>query len=33
MENEVKWHYGSIDSELAARAHVSVDRMYGALDN
>ncbi len=33
MENEVKWHYGSIDSELAGRAHVSVDRMYGALNN
>ena len=33
MENEVKWHYGSVDSELAARAHASVDRMYGAISN
>ncbi len=29
MENEVKWHYGSIDSTLAERAHKSVDTMYG----
>ncbi len=27
MEDEVKWHYGSIDSELAKKAHASVDRM------
>ena len=26
MENQVKWHYGSIDSELAEKAHQSVDR-------
>lgn len=26
MEDQVKWHYGSIDSELAAKAHASVDR-------
>lgn len=26
MENQVKWHYGSIDSELAEKAHTSVDR-------
>jgi len=26
MENQVKWHYGSIDSELAEKAHASVDR-------
>ena len=26
MENQVKWHYGSIDSELAEKAHSSVDR-------
>lgn len=26
MEDQVKWHYGSIDSELAAKAHESVDR-------
>lgn len=27
MENEVKWHYGSIDSGLAKKAKESVDRM------
>lgn len=26
MEDQVKWHYGSIDSELAAKAHESVNR-------
>lgn len=26
MEDQVKWHYGSIDSDLAAKAHASVDR-------
>lgn len=26
MEDQVKWHYGSIDSELAAQAHESVNR-------
>lgn len=26
MEDQVKWHYGSIDSELAVKAHESVDR-------
>ncbi len=29
MENEVKWHYGSIDSALADKASKSVDSMYG----
>ena len=24
MEDQVKWHYGSIDSELAARAKASI---------
>jgi transketolase len=28
MEGEVKWHYGSIDSTLMARAKQSVERMY-----
>ncbi len=27
MENQVKWHYGSIDSELAKKAKESVERM------
>ncbi len=29
MENEVKWHYGGLDEELAERARKSVDKMYG----
>lgn len=29
MEDNVKWHYGSIDSTLAEKAHKSVDKMYG----
>ena len=29
MENNVKWHYGSIDSTLADKARKSVDNMYG----
>ena len=24
MEDQVKWHYGSIDSELAAKAKASI---------
>jgi transketolase len=28
MENDVKWHYGSINSELANRARESVKNMY-----
>ena len=26
MENNVKWHYGSLDSTLAEKAHASVDK-------
>lgn len=29
MENEVKWHYGSVDSDLASKAKASIDKMYG----
>ncbi|MBI9077023.1 MAG: transketolase [Desulfatibacillum sp.] len=29
MENEVKWHYGGLDTDLRAKAKASVDRMYG----
>ncbi len=29
MENQVKWHYGGLDSELLAKAKASVDRYYG----
>ncbi len=28
MENEVKWHYGGLDSSLLEKAHQSIDRMY-----
>ncbi len=30
MENDVKWHYGSMNSELAKRARVSIAKMYAA---
>ncbi|MBI9085214.1 MAG: transketolase [Desulfobacterales bacterium] len=29
MENEVKWHYGGLDTDLMEKAKQSVDRMYG----
>ncbi|RPJ78219.1 MAG: transketolase [Deltaproteobacteria bacterium] len=29
MENEVKWHYGGLDSDLIEKAKGSIDRMYG----
>lgn len=28
MENEVKWHYGGLDSALMEKAHQSIDKMY-----
>jgi transketolase len=28
MENEVKWHYGGLDSRMVAEAKASVERMY-----
>lgn len=28
MEDQTKWHYGAIDSEMGQRAHESIDRMY-----
>lgn len=33
MENNVKWHYGSMDSNLAQTARASIDRMVGATLN
>lgn len=30
MENDVRWHYGSMDAALAAQARESVDAMYAA---
>ena len=29
MENQVKWHYGGLDSDLIIKAKNSIDRMYG----
>ncbi len=31
MEDQTKWHYGSLDSELAEKAHQSIDKVYTAL--
>ena len=31
MENEVPWHYGSVDAELKEKAHNSIEKMYEAL--
>ncbi len=33
MEDNVKWHYGSMDSNLAEAARASIDRMAGATLN
>lgn len=30
MENEVKWHYGSMNSELAQQARRSIEKMHSA---
>jgi transketolase len=30
MENDVRWHYGGLDSDLVAQAKASVDRMGGS---
>jgi transketolase len=31
MEDQTKWHYGAIDSEMGEKAHASVDKMYSEL--
>lgn len=31
MEDEVPWHYGSVDAELKEKAHMSIDQMYEAI--
>jgi len=31
MENEVPWHYGSVDAELKEKAHASIEEMYKTL--
>ena len=28
MEDQTKWHYGAIDSDMGDKAHASIDRMY-----
>lgn len=33
MENEVKWHYGGLNTDLVAKAKQSVDRSYKHLVN
>jgi transketolase len=30
MENEVKWHYGGLDTGLIEKAKQSIDKMYSA---
>jgi len=32
MENQTKWHYGAIDSEMGDKAHASIDRMYTEVE-
>jgi transketolase len=31
MENDVRWHYGSIDSAMAVKARESIDQYYSGL--
>jgi len=31
MENQVPWHYGSVDAELKEKAHASIEKMYETL--
>ncbi|MCF6357477.1 MAG: transketolase [Draconibacterium sp.] len=31
MEDQTKWHYGAIDSEMGEQAHTSIDKMYSEL--
>ncbi len=31
MENQVPWHYGSVDAALKEKAHASIEKMYEAL--
>lgn len=28
MEDQTKWHYGALDSEMGKKAHASIDKMY-----
>ena len=31
MEDQVPWHYGSVDAELKEKAHTSIEKMYEAI--
>jgi len=31
MEDQVPWHYGSVDAELKEKAHTSIEEMYEAI--
>jgi transketolase len=31
MEDQVPWHYGSVDAVLKEKAHASIEKMYAAL--
>jgi transketolase len=31
MENEVPWHYGSVDAGLKEKSHNSIEKMYEAI--
>ncbi len=31
MEDQVPWHYGSVDAALKERAHASIEKMYEAI--
>lgn len=32
MEDQTKWHYGAIDSEMGEQAHASIDKMYSEIE-
>jgi transketolase len=31
MEDQVPWHYGSVDAEMKEKAHTSIEKMYESL--
>ena len=31
MEDQVPWHYGSVDAEMKEKAHTSIEKMYEAI--
>jgi transketolase len=32
MEDQTKWHYGAIDSDMGERAHVYIDKMFNEME-